>query len=230
MARISRIDRPVACALVAGLAVLVAAHLASGFSGTSLAATVHDQADITAGTNLAAVYQCVVALVAALLCVRIAWTNRCGWSWVGWMAIASGLIITCVLEFIAAPGSLRVIPLMVALVSVPIVVFMYRKSRHCPGSRLLLAIFLILMLSNPVTDRIERHITSNNDNYTFVAANEPYAFNPDAWNRLRIVSHVQEISEILAIIAIVAITETLIASSSTEATRRRYPSTTAQHG
>lgn len=214
---------------MAGLILFVVAYLASGVSESPHAVALHDQMDITAGRNLAAVYQCVVALAAALLCTRIAWRTTFGWSRIVWLAIASGLTMTCVLEFTGLPGSMQSIPLVVALVSMPFVVFMYKHSRHLPDARLLLAILLILLLSNPITDAVERHITSNDDNYTFVAANEPYAFSPDAWTRLQVVSHIQEISEILAIILIVAVSEALLSSPTTESIRQRKSLAGVEH-
>jgi hypothetical protein len=75
---------------------------------------------------------------------------------------------------------------------------------RAPRARWLVLTGIVLLLSNPLTEAVERRLISDSDNYTFVAPDQPYRFDADASAELWLVTHVQELSETAAGLCLLA--------------------------
>lgn len=81
-----------------------------------------------------------------------------------------------------------------------VLLFGILRGLHWPlPARLYATAGLLLLATNPVTDRLERWLAGNSDYYAFDAARQTYVFDQQAWRALWAVSRAQELSELCAL-------------------------------
>jgi hypothetical protein len=67
------------------------------------------------------------------------------------------------------------------------------------AARIYTATGLLLLATNPLTDRLEAGLLGNSDYYSFDAAGRTYVYDQHAWRMLWAVSRAQELSELIAL-------------------------------
>jgi hypothetical protein len=162
---------------------------------------------------------CGVALTVAC-CVLLAWRawdRRQRLDSAGWLAVSIILATSAVSdaaqirpnttrEALLGVGAwhISMFDLAGLLTTVVVGSFLLRQTRWNRLARWFVIAAIVCGLANPLTEVIEDRLTSDPQNYAFVADDQPYRFNANSNRQLERVSTIQELSESLGAILLLA--------------------------
>jgi hypothetical protein len=189
--------------LLFGFAVLAACDAYYALTAHPYAPRLAPLMDLTGSRGLPALADVGLLLLAGLA----AWHGLGGRTRVAGIAgrvasvlgLAALLIMLAALDFSRLKLAFAIDAVLLAPVGGVIVLGMLRGSGWPLQARLYAVVGLLLLATNPLTDRLERQLAGNSAYYTFDQASQSYVFDQRAWHALWAVSRAQELSELVAL-------------------------------